>query len=160
MDILTHAPAAQAAPDPVQDAVRNDAAVFAARLSQYLPEKPVPRLGVTRDNFISKTEKAANRISPDVYLTQRILPPIVPRNASSAAARLLQRVSESAVSMWRNPVRMRIQRWSRRELMHVFNGFFHAAIDDPERYETFGRCYTCPDPFRNDDPPYKAAFII
>jgi hypothetical protein len=104
----------------------------------------IPCLGITRDNFMSPVEKAANKISQDIYLTQRVLPPMIPRNPSFAAMRLLERVSESAVALWRNPLQMIIKNWKRRELMHVFNGFFHTAIDDPERYDTFSRNVTWP----------------
>jgi hypothetical protein len=104
----------------------------------------IPCLGITRDNFMSPAEKRANKISPDIYLTQRFLPPMQPRNPSAAAMRLLERVSDSAVGLWRNPLRLRIRNWKRLELMHVFNGFFHAAIDDPERYDTFSRNVTWP----------------
>jgi hypothetical protein len=84
--------------------------------------------------------------------------PAPERNVSLFAVNLLARIAQSAEALWRNPVRAKISKWSRREVMHVFNGVFHQSITDYETYETFGRCYTCPDPFRNDDPPWKACF--
>lgn len=99
-----------------------------------------------------------SKLSIDVNQTQR--PPAYKftGNPSLSSVNLIDRIVQSAESLWRNPVRARVAKWGRREVMHVFNGFFHQSITDYERYETFGRCYTCPDPFRNDDPPWIACF--
>lgn len=101
-----------------------------------------------------------SKISVDINDTSRKALPCQPTNISLADANLLNRVRMSPEALWRNPTRTKTSKWGDDELMHVFNGFFSQSITDYEKYETFGKCYTAPDPFKNDDPPYKAAFII
>ncbi|MCB1538743.1 MAG: hypothetical protein H6865_08655 [Rhodospirillales bacterium] len=80
-------------------------------------------------------------------------------NIPLARLNLIERIKLSREALWRNPVRARIGEWGRREVMHIFNGRFHQSLlSEWDRYETFGRCYTCPDPFRNDDPPWTPCF--
>lgn len=102
-----------------------------------------------------------SKILVDVTTTGRPSTIEVSKNVSISTLNLLERIRLGAETLWRNPVRTRVSRWGRREVMHVFNGFFTQTIlKEWDRYETFGKCYTAPDPFKNDDPPYKAAFII
>lgn len=98
------------------------------------------------------------KLSVDVNTTQEKTVILGPRNASLFHVNLLRRIALSDAALWRNPSRVKTSQWSRREMMHVFNGWFRQSITDYEKYETFGRCYTSPDPFRNDDPPWVACF--
>lgn len=135
---------------------------FASRFARLFSsdDTPPPAKFVSRADYIPEIDRRVNRLSVDVNLTQKILPPLVPRNASTAAVNLLQRISLGAEAMWRNPTRSKVSKWGRREVMHVFNGFFRQSTDLYEDYATFGRLYTCPDPFKNDDLPFTNGFSM
>jgi hypothetical protein len=108
------------------------------------------------------TPQAIAKFSLDINDTQKKSDhkPVL-NNMTLFKVNLLERLKLSAEALWRNPVRAKISNWGRREVMHIFNGGFHQAMSGEwDRYETFGKCYTAPDPFKNDDPPYKAAFMI
>jgi|GEM_PF-6176658 len=99
------------------------------------------------------------KLCVDVTTTGRSSVVEMPKNVSLSTVNLLERIKLGAETLWRNPVRTRISHWGRREVMHVFNGFFaQTSLKEWDRYETFGKCYTAPDPFKNDDPPWKACF--
>ena len=102
------------------------------------------------------------KVSVDINDTQGKTIVLGPRNASLFHVNLLERINLSgAIALWRNPVRTKTKNWGRREMMHVFNGWFgQSTLKEWDKYETFGKCYTAPDPFKNDDPPWIASFCL